>query len=107
MDPIQFIEDPLLIADKSLSPAQKMVVKSIYCLRMNSEESELWAQAAGGRRYVAGVEQDEITILMSRKAGDDWNYLKKVANKKPDPITHLIENEKHSSQFKKGAKNGR
>ena len=67
--PIEFIEHPKLLGDKSLSPAQKMTIKAIYGLEMTAEELECWDKASGGRVYTPGVEQEETDICKGRKSG--------------------------------------
>jgi hypothetical protein len=78
MTVIEFIEDPRMLGDKILSPAQRMAVKSIYGLRLTSEEFDCWVQASGGRRYIEGVEQEEITVLKGRKSGGTDKILTNV-----------------------------
>jgi hypothetical protein len=69
VDIISFIEDPELLNDQSLSPAQKMTLKAIYGLPLTDEELELFSQASGGRKYVEGVEQFEVDIQKGRRSG--------------------------------------
>ena len=44
---IQFVEDPGLINDQSLSPAQKMGLKAVYGLPLTPVELELYRQTTG------------------------------------------------------------
>ena len=50
MNIIQFIEDPNLINDQSLSPAQKMSLKAVYGLPLNNAERKLFVISRSGVR---------------------------------------------------------
>jgi hypothetical protein len=68
MDIIRFIEDPGLLNDQSLSPAQKMALKASYGLPLDDEELELFKLTTGLSEY-PHREWLEITFLLGRKSG--------------------------------------
>jgi len=69
MNILEFIEDPALVNDRSLSPAQKMSLKAIYGEALTKEEEQIFKLATGRTRYVPGIEQTEVTFLLGRRAG--------------------------------------
>lgn len=68
MDIIKFIEDPGLLNDQSLSPAQKMALKATYGLPLDDGEMALFKLTTGLEVYPAR-EWMEITFLLGRKSG--------------------------------------
>lgn len=65
---LEFVEDPMLINDQSLSPAQKMSLKSVYGDPLTSEELAFFKKTSGLSEYPAR-EWDETTFVLSRRAG--------------------------------------
>jgi len=63
-----FIENRQLIGDDSLSPAQRMALKSVYGLPLTQEELKLFKQTTGLRRY-PGREFEEVTFCLGRRSG--------------------------------------
>ena len=68
MNIIQFVEDSRLLNDQSLSPAQKMALKSVYGLPLTAEELSLFKEATGLTDYVPR-EWSEATFILGRRAG--------------------------------------
>lgn len=69
MNIIEFIEDPGLLNDKSLSPAQKMALKSVYGLPLGDEEERIFLQTTGRTKYIPGTEQVECAFVLGRRSG--------------------------------------
>jgi len=65
---IEFIESPGLLNDRTLSPAQKMVLKSIYGLDLTAEELTLFKQTTALEVY-RPREWSECTMILGRRAG--------------------------------------
>lgn len=64
---IRFVEE--VIGDRSLSPAQKVILKSVYGDPLEGpEEAELFKRLTKLERYRA-VERDELTIVAGRGSG--------------------------------------
>jgi hypothetical protein len=78
MDIITFIEDPNLVGDNSLSPAQRMVLKSIYGLRLTAAELALFRQTTGLTDYRAR-EWPEATMILGRRAGKSDKLASNIA----------------------------
>ncbi len=68
MDIIEFVENPDLIGDNSLSPAQRMALKAVYGLPLSAQELKLFKQTTGLRRY-PGREFEEVTFCLGRRSG--------------------------------------
>jgi hypothetical protein len=68
MNIIEFIEAPGMLNDRTLSPAQKMVLKSIYGLALTAEELVLFKQTTGLSDYQPR-EWSECTMTLGRRAG--------------------------------------
>jgi hypothetical protein len=75
---IQFIEDPRLLNDRSLSPAQKMGLKAIYGLPLMDMELELFKQSAGFTEY-PGREFSEVDIIAGRRSGKSDKFASTIA----------------------------
>jgi len=69
MNIIEFIENPNLINDQSLSPAQKMALKAVYGLELTPEELKIFRQTTGLKRYISGKEWNEATFILGRRSG--------------------------------------
>lgn len=65
---IEFIEHPQLLNDKSLSLAQRVILKSIYGLQLNQHELNFYYAATGRDTYDA-AEVREATIIAGRRSG--------------------------------------
>ena len=66
---IEFTTDPQLLG-LSLSPAQTTLLKSIYGLSLNAEESDIYRQCTGPRRY-PGTPVREATVIAGGRGGKD------------------------------------
>jgi len=75
---VEFFEHPQLIADQSLSMAQKACLKSIYGLPLEVEEFELYKRATGRQAYDV-TEQREATILSGRRGGKTTKIAARIA----------------------------
>lgn len=75
---IQFIEDPVLIGDKSLSPAQRMALKAIYGLALTAEELDLFRLTTGLSDY-SPREWTEATLILGRRAGKSDKLASNIA----------------------------
>jgi len=75
---INFVEDPKLIGDKSLSPAQKMSLKAVYGLSLSDEEMALFRQTTGLVDY-PGTEFSEATFILGRRAGKSDKLASNIA----------------------------
>jgi hypothetical protein len=78
MNIIQFVEDPALIGDKSLSPAQKMGLKGAYGLPLSDEELRLFRETSGLADY-PGREFSELTFVLGRRAGKSDKLASNIA----------------------------
>jgi hypothetical protein len=76
---IEFIEAPLLLNDKSLSPAQKTALKAVYGLPLTMEEEAIFKQTTGREEYVPGIEQSEVTLILGRRAGKSDKLASNIA----------------------------
>jgi hypothetical protein len=75
---IQFTEDPKLLGDRSLSPAQKMGLKAIYGLPLTDTELELFEQSTGLAEY-PGREFSEADIIAGRRSGKSDKFASNIA----------------------------
>jgi hypothetical protein len=78
MNIIQFIEDPNLINDQSLSPAQKMALKAVYGLPLAESEMEIFRQTTGLREYFLR-EWDEASFILGRRSGKSDKLASNIA----------------------------
>jgi len=78
MNIIEFIESPALLNDQTLSPAQKMVLKSIYGLALTAEELVLFKQTTGLEAYPVR-EWSEATLILGRRAGKSDKLASNIA----------------------------
>lgn len=78
MNIIQFIEDRNLINDQSLSPAQKMSLKSVYGLPLDKEELKLFRKTTGFRKYVPR-EWEEASFILGRRSGKSDKIASNIA----------------------------
>jgi len=76
---IEFIEDPLLLNDKSLSIAQRMSLKAVYGLPLTSEELEVFKLTTGLKSYREGTEQSEATFILGRRSGKSDKIASSIA----------------------------
>ena len=74
---IEFVTDPQLLG-LSLSPAQTVLLKSIYGLSLNKEELELFQQCTGREKY-PGHAFGEVTVIAGARAGKDSRIAGPVA----------------------------
>jgi hypothetical protein len=68
---IEFIEHTKLLNDRSLSLAQRVILKSIYGLHLNQSELEFYYAATGLDMYAA-TEVREATIIAGRRSGKTY-----------------------------------
>jgi hypothetical protein len=78
MNIIQFIEDPELINDQSLSVAQRMSLKAVYGLPLTAEELEVFRQTTGLAEY-APHEWGEVTFCLGRRSGKSDKLASNIA----------------------------
>jgi hypothetical protein len=78
MNIIQFIEDPKLINDQSLSPAQKMALKAVYGLPLADNELEIFKLTTGLLRYVPR-EWEEASFILGRRSGKSDKLASNIA----------------------------
>ena len=78
MNIIQFIEDPNLINDQSLSSAQKMSLKAIYGLPLNKEELKIFKKTTGLTRYIPR-EWEEASFILGRRSGKSDKVASNIA----------------------------
>jgi len=78
MNIIQFIEDPNLINDQSLSPAQKMSLKAVYGLPLAESELEIFRQTTGLQEYLPG-EWEEASFILGRRSGKSDKIASNIA----------------------------
>jgi len=78
MNIIQFIEDPNLINDQSLSPAQKMSLKAVYGLPLNNAERKLFRETTGLTRYIP-KEWEEASFILGRRSGKSDKIASNIA----------------------------
>lgn len=78
MNITQFIADPNLINDQSLSPAQKMSLKAVYGLQLNEEEIKLFKKTTGLTQYVPR-EWDEASFILGRRSGKSDKLASNIA----------------------------
>jgi hypothetical protein len=65
---LEFIEHPNLLNDRSLSHAQRVILKTIYGLALNQSELEFYYASTGLEKYDA-TEVREATIIAGRRSG--------------------------------------
>lgn len=75
---IEFIESPALLNDRTLSPAQKMVLKSIYGLALTEEELTLFKLTTALDSYQPR-EWSECTMILGRRAGKSDKLASSIA----------------------------
>jgi len=68
MDIIEFIEHPDMLNDRSLSETQKVILRSIYGLRLTQTELDIYYDVTGRESYEA-KEQKESSIIAGRRSG--------------------------------------
>jgi hypothetical protein len=78
MNIFEFIEDPALIAEKSLSPAQRMSLKAVYGLPLTAEEFGIYQKTAGLSEYVPR-EWPEATFILARRSGKSDKLASNIA----------------------------
>jgi hypothetical protein len=78
MNIIEFIQDSNLINDQSLSPAQKMSLKSVYGLPLDRKEKILFRKTTGLVRYVS-KEWEEATFILGRRSGKSDKIASNIA----------------------------
>ena len=69
MTVIEFVEDPRLVGDKLLSPAQRMSLKAAYGLALEPDELPLYRQTTGLSAY-ARREWSELTFILGEMLGE-------------------------------------
>jgi len=75
---IQFVEDPRLLNDRSLSPAQRAGLKAIYGLPLSASELDLFKQMSGLPEY-PGREFSEVDINAGRRGGKSDKFASNIA----------------------------
>jgi hypothetical protein len=78
VDIIEFVEDPALIGDKSLSPAQRMSLKAVYGLPLTDEELGLFKKTSGLSDYTPR-EWSEVTFILARRSGKSDKLASNIA----------------------------
>ena len=78
MNIIEFIEDPKLINDQSLSPAQKMSLKAVYGLPLDRKEKILFRKTSGLIQYVP-KEREEVSFILGRRGGKSDKIASNIA----------------------------
>lgn len=78
MNIIEFIEDPNLINDQSLSPAQKMSLKAVYGLPLNKQERKLFRETTALTRYIP-KEWEEASFILARRSGKSDKIASNIA----------------------------
>jgi hypothetical protein len=76
---IEFIEDPQLIGDKSLSIPQKVSLKAVYGLDMTEKEKRVFRQITGRSQYRPGHEYSEATFILGRRSGKSDKLASNIA----------------------------
>lgn len=76
---IEFIEDPNLINDRTLSIAQKMSLKAVYGEPLTGDELEAFKQTTGLERYREGTEWTEATFILGRRSGKSDKLASNIA----------------------------
>jgi hypothetical protein len=76
---IEFIEDPQLLNDQSLSPAQRTALKATYGLPLTMEEEAIFKQTSGRSKYVPGIEQTEASFILGRRSGKSDKLASNIA----------------------------
>lgn len=79
MNIIEFIEDPNLINDKTLSLAQKTVLKAIYGLPLTYDEREMFTKITALTRCRTGIEWSEASIIIGRRGGKTEKFASNIA----------------------------
>lgn len=79
MNIIQFIQDPELLNDQTLSVAQIMALKAVYGLELDNEELSLFCQTTGLSDYYSGKEWTEATFILGRRSGKSDKIASKIA----------------------------
>jgi hypothetical protein len=79
MNIIEFIEDPGLINDHSLSVAQKMALKAVYGLPLTDAELEVFNQTTGLNEYIPGKEWTEVSFILGRRSGKSDKLASNIA----------------------------
>jgi hypothetical protein len=74
----EFVEDPGLVNDRSLSPAQRMGLKAVYGLPLTPLELDLYRQTTGLLDYVPR-EQGEVTFILGRRSGKSDKIASNIA----------------------------
>jgi hypothetical protein len=78
MNIIEFISDPELVNDQSLSTAQRMSLKAVYGLELTPEEMIVYQQTTGLSQY-AFKEWPEITFILGRRSGKSDKLASNIA----------------------------
>jgi hypothetical protein len=65
---IDFIRNPLILNDQTMSPSQSAFLKSAYGIPLNEDELEIYRRGTGREEY-AFVEQRELTLMGGRRGG--------------------------------------
>lgn len=79
MNIIEFVEDPALVGDSSLSSAQRMALKAVYGLPLTPQELKLFKQTTGLRNYPEGKEWEEVSFLLGRRSGKSNQLASNIA----------------------------
>lgn len=79
MNIIEFIRHPDFLDDQTLSTAQIMALKSIYGLPLTSEEQLVFLKTTGLSEYPEGVEWEEVSFILGRRAGKSDKLASNIA----------------------------
>ncbi len=79
MNIIEFIEDPSLLNDQSLSAAQKVSLKAVYGLDLDRKEKAIFRKITGRRKYTPGYEYSEATFILGRRSGKSDKLASNIA----------------------------
>jgi hypothetical protein len=75
---IEFIQDPDILNDQTMSPSQSAFMKSVYGLALNDVELEIYRRGTGRETYVPR-EQREVTLLGGRRGGKTGKLAARIA----------------------------
>jgi len=79
MNIIEFIEDPQLLNDQSLSLPQKVSLKSVYGLELDKAEKAIFRKITGLKQYGPGKERSEASFILGRRSGKSDKIASNIA----------------------------
>jgi len=75
---IEFVEHPAFLHDLSLSPAQRMSLKTVYGLSLTAEELDIFKKTTGLTEYIPR-EWTEATFILGRRSGKSDKLASNIA----------------------------